>query len=82
VLWDHVKGLARVQAEDIGCPPFVHQCHHSITKGLHMGQARLPLVKPCWLSCITSSSRVCLNISSRRIHSVIFPGPEMRHSSL
>ena len=34
----------------------------------------LPLVKPCWLSQITSSSQVCLNISSRRICSMIFPG--------
>jgi len=34
----------------------------------------LPLVKPCWLCGITYSAHIRLNISPRRICSLIFPG--------
>jgi len=40
---DHVKSLAQVQANDIGCLPFVHQCCQSITEGHQIGQARSAL---------------------------------------
>lgn len=40
---DHVKGLAEIQVDDIGCPSFVHRCCHSITEGHHIGQARSAL---------------------------------------
>ena len=36
---DHVKSLAQVQANDIGCLPFVHQCCHTIIEGHQMDQA-------------------------------------------
>ncbi|GAB0210109.1 highly reducing polyketide synthase PKS6 [Grus japonensis] len=36
----------------------------------------LPLVKPCWLSPITSLFSMCLSIVSRRVCSMILPGTE------
>ena len=38
----------------------------------------LPLVKPCWLSPVTSLLSMCLSVISRRICSIILPGTEMR----
>jgi len=38
-VWDHIKSLAQVQADDISCPSFAHQCHCSILEGHHIGQA-------------------------------------------
>ena len=49
--------------------------HHSITR---LVRQDLPLVKPCWLSQMTSLSSVCLIRASRRICSMIFPGTEVR----
>ena len=34
VVWDDVRGLVQVQANDISCPSSVHQCHHTIIEGL------------------------------------------------
>ena len=42
----------------------------------------LPLVKSCWLSQITSLYCMCLNIASRRMCSMIFPGTEVRLTGL
>jgi len=41
----------------------------------------LPLMKPCWLSQITSLSSLSLSIAFRRICSTIFPGTEVRLTS-
>ena len=70
-MWDHSKGLAQVQGDDINCPPVVHQCRHCITEGTRWIRHNLPLVQPCWLSRITSSSLSCLNTSSGKICSMI-----------
>ena len=29
-MYNHVKGLAQVQVDEIHCPSFLHQCHLSI----------------------------------------------------
>ena len=42
----------------------------------------LPLLKLCWLSHITSSSHTCLHIASKRTCSMIFPGTDVRLTSL
>ena len=47
-------------------------------KATRLVRQDLPLEKPCWLSHITSLSSMCLNIASRRICSMIFPGTEVR----
>ena len=39
LMQDHVKRFVEVQADDISCPPFVHQCCHSIIEDDQMGQA-------------------------------------------
>ncbi|GAB0203604.1 hypothetical protein GRJ2_002826000 [Grus japonensis] len=41
----------------------------------------LPLVKPCWLSPVTSLFSKCLSIVSRRICSLILMGKELIESS-
>jgi len=41
-----------------------------------------PLLKWCWVSLITSWSDMCLNISPRRTYSMIFPGTEVKLTSL
>lgn len=43
-----------------------------------LGQAGLALVKPCWLSLITSLSSMSLSIASRRIYYMTFAGTEVR----
>jgi len=43
VVRDHIEGLAQVQADDISCPPGVHQCHLCITKSHRVAQARSAL---------------------------------------
>ena len=40
VMQDHIRGLSQVQVDDISCPSFVHQCHHSITEVHKFHQAR------------------------------------------
>ena len=37
---DHVKGLAKVQVDDIHCPSPVHQSRNFIIEGHQIGQAR------------------------------------------
>ncbi|KAK4827741.1 hypothetical protein QYF61_021202, partial [Mycteria americana] len=46
-------------------------------KATRLVRQDLPLVKPCWLSRITSLPSMCLSIASRRICSMIFPGTEI-----
>jgi len=73
VVGDHVKGFAEVQLGDISCPPFAHQRRHSIPKASRWVSRALPLLKLCQLPGVTSSSPLCLNVSS-----VVFPGTELR----
>lgn len=82
VVWDYIKGLAQAQVDDICCPSFVHGCCHIIIEGHQIGHHSLSLVKPCWLSQITSTSRIYHNICSKRIHLMTFPGTEMKLTSL
>jgi len=63
MVWDCVKDLAEVQADDISCPSFITPSQKAIILSRHT----LPPMKLCWLSWITSS-HMCLNISSRRLH--------------
>ena len=74
VVQNHVKSLAEVHVDDTSCPSFFHQCCHSLQKAITLVRHNLSLVKPCWLSWITSLSPPCLNVPSRRINSMIFPG--------
>ena len=53
-----------------------------LLKTTGFGRHDLPLVKLCCLSHITSLSLMCLNVSSRRICSMIFLGTEVRLRSL
>jgi len=39
LVWDHNKGIAHVQVDDISCPSFIYQCHHSIIEGHKTCQA-------------------------------------------
>jgi len=39
VVLDLVKGVAQFQVDDISCPSFAHQCHHSIIEDQQLGQA-------------------------------------------
>lgn len=71
VVWEHSKGLAQVQGDDINCLPVVHQCQHCITEGTRWIRHGLPLAQPCWLSQITSSSLSCLHTSSGMLCSMI-----------
>ena len=70
-----------------------HRCHQlpfhcPLKQSLHCRKATrlvrnvLPLVKSCWLPHITSSSCMSLNITSRRICSIIFPGTDTRFTGL
>ena len=43
VLWDHIKGPAEVQADDINCISLAHRRHHSVIKGHQTGQAQSAL---------------------------------------
>jgi len=47
-------------------------------KATRLVKQDLPLMKPCWFSCITSLSSMCLIINSWRICSMIFPCTEGR----
>jgi len=42
----------------------------------------LPLVKPCWLSPVTSLLSMCLSMVSRRICFIILPGTEVTLTDL
>ncbi len=39
-MWDHVKGLAEVQVDDISCLSSVHQCQYSVIEGCQIGQTQ------------------------------------------
>jgi len=84
VVWDHLKGLEQVQVATSAAflyPPMLSlHCRRHQTSQTLTGQ-ELPLVK-CWLSQITSSSYMCLSISSKRICSTIFPGTDMKLTGL
>ena len=54
----------------------------SSQKATRLVKQDLPLIKSCWLSQITSLSRMSLNIASRRICSMIFPGTDIRLTSV
>jgi len=43
IIWESVKGLAQVQADDVSCLPFVHQRCNPITERYQVGQARFAL---------------------------------------
>ena len=43
VVWNHTKGLAQVQVDDIGCSCFVHRYHHSIKEGHQISKAQSAL---------------------------------------
>ena len=45
MVWDHVKSLAQVQADDISYPSLFCWCHHSITEGHEIGEAQSALGK-------------------------------------
>jgi len=59
---DDVKGLAEVQIEDISGSSLVHCCSYTTVKSDQVGQADLPLGKPCWLSHNTPFSFMDLSI--------------------
>jgi len=40
VVWDHVKGLAEDQIDDLSCPTVVHWCHRFFTEGHQIGEAQ------------------------------------------
>ncbi|KAK4830028.1 hypothetical protein QYF61_008366 [Mycteria americana] len=52
------------------------------SKAIRLVRQDLSLVKSCWLSQITSLSSMCLNIASRMICSMIFPGTEVWEEGL
>lgn len=56
----------------IALPLLTSAATHS-QKAIRFVRHDLPLVKMCWLSQITSAFHMCLNISSRKICSMIFP---------
>ena len=53
-----------------------------LKKAARLVRHDLPLLKPCWLSHTTSSSHVCVDIASKRIFSIFFPGTEVRLTGL
>ncbi|KAK4829247.1 hypothetical protein QYF61_002533 [Mycteria americana] len=71
VVGDHAKGLTEVQIDDILTPSY---------KATRLIRQDLSLVRPCWLSRMTSLSSMCLRIASRRTCSMIFPGTEFSSS--
>jgi len=80
---DSVKCLAQVQVDDVSCLPFVHQRCKPITKlDTKLVRHDLPMLKPCWLSSVTSLLSKCLSMFLRRICSIILPGTEVRLTGL
>jgi len=75
---DHVKGLTETQIDDIVALPLSTDVVTPSQKAARLVRQDLPLVKPCWLSQITSPSSTGLSIASRRICSLIFPSTEVR----
>lgn len=81
VMQKHIKSLARVHIHDISYTfGFISNITPS-QKTNQMVRYYLSYVKPCWLSQI-SSFHMCLNISSRRMCSIISPGTVVGLSSL
>ena len=77
---EYIKGLAKVQADNISCSCFVYWCCHYITDNQETGQAQFwPLVKVSWLFWITSSSCMWLNVASRKTCYLIFSGKHEAH---
>jgi len=61
------------------CPPMLSLHHRTPPEWWGM---ICPTEKSCWLSQITSTSHICLNIFSWRNSSLIFPGTDVRLTSL
>ncbi|KAK4827897.1 hypothetical protein QYF61_022320 [Mycteria americana] len=76
VVGDRIEGLTEVQTTSIALPLYIDVVTPS-EKATRLVRQDLPLVKPCWLSRVTSLSSMCLSRASRRICSMIFPGTEV-----
>ncbi|KAK4827886.1 hypothetical protein QYF61_022309, partial [Mycteria americana] len=75
MLWGTVsKALQKCrETTSIALPLYIDVVTPS-EKATRLVRQDLPLVKPCWLSRVTSLSSMCLSRASRRICSMIFPG--------
>mgnify|MGYP005788620939 FL=1 len=82
LMQDHIKRLPQVYINGINYPSFFTSDIIPSQKTNQMVGHYLPLVMPCWVSQISSSFHMCVNISSRRICSIIYPGKVVRLSSL
>ena len=78
VMWDHIKGCTEVQVDDISCPSFIYCWHHLVIVGHQIIKAQSTFAEAVLAVRITSSSHICINIASRRICSMIFPGTDRR----
>lgn len=82
VIWDSGRCFLYMQVDDVSCSFLVRRHCDPTTEATKSVRHNLPLVKPYWLSPITSSSSMCLSAVSRKICPMTGLGTEVRLTGL
>jgi len=76
-----VKGLTKVQVENIHSLSLIHLSSYLVIEGDQVGQANLPFMNPFWLGVIPWLSFACPVTTLRMNQSIIFPDTENRDAA-
>jgi len=81
-LGNSVKGLTKVQVDDIHSISLIQWAGHLIIEGDQVGQQDLPFMNPCWLGLIPSLYFTYPVSSLWMNRSIIFLGTKVRLTGL